>query len=47
MKKTKLLLGLLYTCLLSSCQSNALNVIQIESVAFADENIEMYVGEEK
>lgn len=47
MKKTKLFLGLLSICLLSSCQSNALNVIQIESVAFADENIEMYVGEEK
>ena len=47
MKKTKLLLGLLSTCLLSSCQSNALNVIQIESVAFADESIEMYIGEEK
>ncbi len=47
MKKTKLFLGLLSICLLSSCQSNTLNVIQIESVAFADESIEMYVGEEK
>ena len=47
MKKTKLLLGLLSICLLSSCQSNTLNVIQIESVAFADESIEMYIGEEK
>ncbi len=47
MKKTKLFLGLLSICLLSSCQSNTLNVIQIESVAFAEENIEMYVGEEK
>ena len=47
MKKTKLFLGLLFICLLSSCQSNTLNVIQIESVAFADESIEMYVGEEK
>ena len=47
MKKTKLFLGLLSICLLSSCQSNTLNVIQIESVAFADESIEMYIGEEK
>lgn len=47
MKKTKLLLGLLSICLLSSCQSNTLNVIQIESIAFADESIEMYIGEEK
>ena len=47
MKKTKLLLGLLSICLLSSCQSNTLNVIQIESVAFADESIKMYIGEEK
>ena len=47
MKKTKLFLGLLSFCLLSSCQSNTLNVIQIESVAFADESIEMYIGEEK
>ena len=47
MKKTKLFLGLLSICLLSSCQSNTLNVIQIESVSFADESIEMYVGEEK
>lgn len=47
MKKIKLFLGLLSICLLSSCQSNTLNVIQIESVAFADESIEMYIGEEK
>lgn len=47
MKKTKLFLGLLSICLLSSCQSNTLNVIQIESVAFVDESIEMYIGEEK
>ena len=47
MKKTKLFLGLLSICLLSSCHSNILNMVQIESVAFADESIEMYIGEEK
>ena len=47
MKKTKLFLGLLSICLLSSWHSNILNMVQIESVAFADESIEMYIGEEK
>lgn len=47
MKKTKLFIGLISMCLLSSCHSNILNMIQIENVIFAEENIEMYVGEEK